>query len=190
MTSPFDKPALRLLARHRRAAAFAARPDAGQALAGFVDDLDIPDSAVVAGYWPMADEIDPRPLMEVLAGTGCRLCLPVVETRAAPLLFRAWQPGQALEPGPHGTFHPAAQAEVVVPGVLLVPLLAFDESLHRLGYGGGYYDRTLQSLRLAGPVRAVGLAFAAQRLDSLPAEADDQRLDAVLTECGLILAEE
>jgi 5-formyltetrahydrofolate cyclo-ligase len=189
MISSLDKPALRIQARHRRAEAFAARPDAGLKLAAFAETLAVPPGGVAAGYWPMAEEIDPRPLMEALVARGCLLCLPVVEAKAAPLGFRAWRPGDALEAGPHGTVHPLSDASSLMPHMLLVPLLAFDGRLHRLGYGGGYYDRTLESLRAAGPIRAVGLAFAAQRLDSLPAEADDQRLDAVLTECGLILAE-
>lgn len=141
---------------------------------------------VVAGYWPMGDEIDPRPLMQRLEETGCRLALPVVAARGQALDFRAFSFGDALEPGPHGTVHPPAAAAPLVPELLLVPLLAFDRRGFRLGYGGGYYDRTLESLRRKGHVRAVGLAFAAQEVPAVPVDGHDQRLDAIATELELI----
>ena len=142
--------------------------------------------AVVAAYWPMGDEIDPRPLMAALAARGCRLALPVVATRGTPLQFRAYAEGDVLGPGLHGTVHPAAHAPAVVPALLLVPLLAFDRQCYRLGYGGGYYDRTLEVLRNNAQVKAVGLAFAAQEVTAVPRDGHDQRLDAIATENGLI----
>lgn len=148
--------------------------------------LGLAAGAVVAGYWPLGDEIDPRPLMAALAGLGCRLALPVVVSRAAPLEFRAWAMGDVLEAGPHCTAHPSETAPRLRPDVLLVPLLGFDRGGWRLGYGGGYYDRTLQSLRETARVRAIGLAFAAQEMAAVPRDGHDQPLEAIVTERELI----
>ncbi len=147
---------------------------------------------VVAGYWPMGDEIDPRPLMAHLAAAGCRLALPVVTARGQKLEFRAWRQGDPLVPGPHGTRHPAAAAHPVVPALLLVPLLAFDRDGFRLGYGGGYYDRTLDALAATDQmdkIRAIGMAFVAQEVAEVPHDRHDRRLDAVATEDGLRMLE-
>jgi 5-formyltetrahydrofolate cyclo-ligase len=141
---------------------------------------------VVSGYWPMGDEIDPRPLMAALVARGCRMALPVVAVRGQRLEFRAWAPGDDLAPGPHGTVHPLASAETLVPRVVLLPLLAFDRYGFRLGYGGGYYDRTLEHLRAGPGVQAIGVAYAAQEVDAVPHDGYDQRLDAVATESGLV----
>jgi 5-formyltetrahydrofolate cyclo-ligase len=173
----------------RRAACAEAGEAAALAIAALAPRLDIAAGAVVAGYWPMGDELDPRPLMAALAANGCRLALPVVAARATPLSFRAYHFGDVLEPGPHGTVHPAAAAPPVTPDVLLVPMLAFDRGCFRLGYGGGYYDRTLESLRVRAQVRAIGLAFAAQEVAAVPRDGHDQRLDAIATETGLITPE-
>lgn len=138
---------------------------------------------VLAGYWPMRAEADPRPAMAAHDGP---LCLPVVPGRAVPLIFRQWSPGDPLDRGPMGTAHPPETAAQVTPSVLIVPLAAFDRRGHRLGYGGGYYDRTLQGLRAAGPVTAIGLAFAGQELPDLPDEPFDQPLDMVVTDTAVI----
>lgn len=162
---------------------------AAMALAGLAPALAPAPGAVIAGYWPMGDEIDPRPLMRALAARGCRLALPVVTAPGTALDFRAFAFGDALEPGPHGTAHPAMAQPALIPGVLLVPLLAFDRGCYRLGYGGGYYDRTLESLRKSAQVKAIGVAFAAQAVEAVPRDGHDQRLDAIATEHGLILSE-
>ncbi|MFN4102692.1 MAG: 5-formyltetrahydrofolate cyclo-ligase, partial [Pararhodobacter sp.] len=122
--------------------------------------------AVLAGYWPMRDEADPRVGMAAHAGP---LCLPVVTGKGQPLLFRRWQ-GEVLEAGSWGTSHPPDSAPVLTPSVLIVPLAGFDRQGNRLGYGGGFYDRTLQMLRETGPVHAIGLAFACQELPAIPSE--------------------
>ncbi|CAA7627666.1 5-formyltetrahydrofolate cyclo-ligase [Candidatus Terasakiella magnetica] len=181
-----SKTALRAQCRRVRAEA-AARlgPAAANALPRWAASLGKGPGARVAGYWPLGDEIDPRPLMLALHAQGCPLCLPVVLSKAEPLLFRAWSPDDALEAGPHGTQHPSPDSPCVTPDIILVPLLAFDEKGFRLGYGGGYYDRTLAALRRTGTVRAIGLAFAAQKVGQIPAEPWDQPLEAILTEAGL-----
>ena len=149
-----------------------------------LDSVEFSPGSVVAGYWPLGDEIDPRALLEALAGRGCTIVLPVVTARAQPLTFRQWEAGDALEDGLHGTVHPLADAPVRVPGIVLVPLLAFDSQGYRLGYGGGYYDRTLAALRAHAHITAIGLAFAAQRVQAVPRDHHDQPLDLILTEQG------
>lgn len=140
----------------------------------------------VSGYWPMADEIDVRPLMARLQDQGRTVALPVVAGAKEPLVFRRWQQETPLEEGPFGTLHPGPDQPEVTPGVLLVPSLAFDDKGFRLGWGGGYYDRTLARLRAAGPVIAVGAAFAGQQVDNVPHTSDDQPLDWIVTEESIV----
>ena len=168
----------------RRQASAAAGPTAGEAAAGhFFSAIELSAGRVVSGYWPMRHEFDVVPLLTALHARGHRCALPVVVGRGRPLEFRAWSPGAALVEAGFGTRAPPDDAERATPDVLLVPLLAFDDAGYRLGYGGGFYDLTLAALRAAGgqPL-AVGCAFAAQRLDALPFDATDQRLDWVVTE--------
>ncbi len=152
-----------------------------------------PAPVVIAGYWPVRDEVNVLPLLEALHGRDdLKLALPVVGERNAPLLFRHWQPGMGLEKGVFGIPVPPPDAPVLTPSVLLVPLAAFDRAGHRLGYGGGYYDRTLAHLHQQAAARAaprpiaIGCAFAGQELEHIPVLPTDMRLDAVLTERGII----
>ena len=142
---------------------------------------NVPDGTTVALYWPIGTEVDPRPLAETLHRSGRLLVLPAVIAPRTPLSFRPWTPGDALEDGPLGTRQPAG-IETWRPDTVLVPLLGFDRSGNRLGYGGGFYDRTLRALRADGPIRAVGAAFAVQELSAVPVGEHDQPLDAVITE--------
>ena len=141
-----------------------------------------PTGAIIAGYWPMGEEMDPRPLMLALASRGHALALPVTPPRGQPLTFRAWAPGAALRAGPMGTSEPFAGDELR-PDILLVPLLAFDRVGRRLGYGGGYYDRTLAALPGA---KAIGIAYAGQEMAEVPAGPQDFRLPLIATEAGVI----
>jgi 5-formyltetrahydrofolate cyclo-ligase len=147
-------------------------------------------SDVVAGFIAMTSELDPAPLLAALAGRGHELCLPFVQGQDRPLGFRRYSPGDPLVPGPHGTSEPASGAALIRPSVVLVPLLAFDRKGWRLGYGGGYYDRTLRALRAEGPVRAIGLAYAAQEVASVPHDERDERMDGVVTERGVVACAE
>jgi 5-formyltetrahydrofolate cyclo-ligase len=147
-------------------------------------DAAPPGGAVVAGFWPMAAEIDIRPLLTTLHHRGHPVVLPVTPRRGNPLTFRLWRPGDALESERFGTVRPTGEA--AVPDFLLVPLLAFDRTGARLGYGAGYYDRTVAGL----PGRfTLGCAFAAQEVDSVPVGPYDKRLNAVATERGVIRCE-
>lgn len=137
---------------------------------------------VVSAYWPLRDELDIRPLFTALHGEGMRCALPVVAGKAMPLLFRRWCPGDALASAAFGLAEPSSNAQAVDPRVLLIPLLAVDVAGNRLGYGAGYYDRTLAELRARGSVTAVGIAFEAQRVAALPVDGYDQKLDWLVTE--------
>lgn len=151
-----------------------------------LDRLGIAAGTIVAGYWPIDTEADIRPLLARLHERGAVCALPVVVTPRTPLVFRCWAPSDALEEGRFGTRHPPATCEAVTPSVILAPLLAFDAAGHRLGYGAGYYDRTLAALRMdQRPVTAVGVAYALQRLEALPHGDHDQPLDWIVTEDGL-----
>lgn len=143
-------------------------------------------TTVVSGYMPIGSELDCRLLLQQLAAANVPLCLPVVAERGAPLVFRRWAPGDRLASGVWGIAEPPADAPEVTPDVLLVPMLAYDRSGNRLGYGGGYYDRTLRALRAAGEVVAIGLAFAGQLRDKLPVTDSDQPLDWIVTEIGVV----
>jgi 5-formyltetrahydrofolate cyclo-ligase len=160
-------------------------PAWGSRLAGHVLDACPPrPGQVVAGFWPLQDEIDIRPLLLALAGRGHTLALPATPPIGLPLTFHRWRPGDRLIPGRFGTFRP--DADPVTPDVLLIPLLAFDRAGRRLGYGGGYFDRTLA---LLPGRRAIGCAFAAQEVAQVPVEGHDHRLDAVATERGVLVME-
>ena len=179
------KPVLRRESRAVRAAAFARDGEAAaHALSRRVLEAGlVPAGATVGGYWPLGSELDCRPLLLALVEAGCWCALPVVTGTGQPLRFRLWRPGDDLVPGPHGCREPAEGAPEILPEVLLVPLLAFDDAGHRLGQGGGFYDRTLAAIRGSGDaVTAIGLAFAAQERPALPADRHDQRLDRVATE--------
>lgn len=178
-----DKPALRAAFKERRAGLFRAQPLAALTLAARLPRLD-PGPAVVAGYWPMRSEIDPRPLMTRFARAGWRIALPVTPPPGTEqaLVFRIWREGGEFNTHSFGMREPPTTQRKVRPKLILVPLLAFDARGHRLGYGAGHYDRTLCALRAQGPVRAIGLAFADQETALLPSLPHDQPLDAVLTE--------
>lgn len=139
---------------------------------------------VVSAYYPMAGEIWPLRLMAALKAKGHSLALPVMQGKADPLLFRAWAPGDELIAGVWGIRQPAPTQPAVLPDILLVPLLAFDAHGYRLGYGGGYFDRTLHDLRGRKPILAVGLGLDELEVDAVPHLDYDERLDWILTPSG------
>ncbi len=174
-----SKPAARKAALMARASAHAAGQ--GKAAAHLAETLRPHAGKVLAGYLAMRDEIDPMPAL--LAHHG-PVGLPVMEGKGMPLRFRAWHPGAELADGGFGTRIPAAGAWLD-PDILIVPMVAFDCRGYRLGYGGGFYDRTLAELRARKPILAIGFAFDAQELAQVPTEPTDQRLDLLVTESGL-----
>lgn len=143
-----------------------------------------PAPAIVSGFLAIGDEIDPTPLMQRLLGEGYRLCLPVMEGKGKPLVFRAWSPGAPLAETTWGIREPLPEAEVLDPDIVLGPLLAFDDQGYRLGYGGGFYDRTLARLRALKPIVSIGIAFDEQKVDAVPHVDYDERLDWILTPSG------
>ena len=181
-----DKGRARTAARQARAAAFALH---GSTAAQRIAEQGLAFSgaghqAIVSGFCAIGDEIDPLPLLTKLSANGHQVCLPVMQGKGLPLLFRAWKPGDPMKATLWGIGEPLPSAPDVEPGVLLMPLLAFDPMGYRLGYGGGFYDRTLAKLRERQPVIAIGLAFDEQRVDAVPHVDYDQRLDWVLTPSG------
>ena len=151
-------------------------------VAAFANDLDLPEGAIVAGYHPIRDEADPRALMSSLAARGHQLALPVVAVAHAALLFRSWKAGDPLAANAWGIAEPLASTPEIAPAVILVPLLAFDGTGHRLGYGGGYYDRTIDALPR---LRTIGIAYAGQEIPVVPRKPHDHALDMIVTEKGV-----
>ena len=185
----FDRDAkkdLRAIAALTRKLAFEKHgPEAGRLLAAHgLDFLRVPSQTIVSGFAAIRDEINPADLMTWLHEEGFRMALPVMVGKGQPLVMRTWAPGDILEPAAWGIAEPSLDKLEVEPQVVLVPLLAFDMRGYRLGYGGGFYDRTLAKLRAKKPVVAVGVAYDEQQVDAVPAESYDQQLDWVLTPSG------
>jgi 5-formyltetrahydrofolate cyclo-ligase len=154
----------------------------------YMTAFEPPPGTVVSAFWPMPGELDLRPLLEALHARGCVCALPVVVGRDVPLVFRAWEPGVELVTSRFGIAEPGAERAALRPQHALVPLLAFDDDGYRLGYGGGFYDRTLAQLRGdgAGPLVAIGVGLESQRRPWLPREPFDERLDWLVTEEAVV----
>lgn len=186
MCADNNKGRLRAEAKARRQAAFerhgrgAADAIAAQGL-GFVD---APAGRIVSGFSSINDEIDVRPLMRQLAEQGFSLALPVIAGKGKPLIMRAWKPGERLLKKTWGIEEPPPEAPGVHPDIVLVPLLAFDRDGYRLGYGGGFYDRTLARLRAIKSILAIGVAYDEQRVDAVPRDRYDEPVDWMLTPSG------
>ena len=146
---------------------------------------DIPGLEIISAYLPIKTELCALNAMHEFFRRGKRVCLPVVVGSGQPLRFREWRPGAEMQYGAFGTSAPARGAWLE-PRLLIVPLLAFDRQCNRLGYGGGFYDRTIARLESAGEVLKVGLAFAEQECARVPCTDSDRRLDAVITQTGII----
>lgn len=177
------KDVLRRQALARRAAMEPVRRiELSLALVDALESLPIPEGAVVSGFWPIRDEIDPRPLLDRLRARGHRLCLPVVTK--PHLIFRELTRETVLVPAGFGTTVPDAASPELRPDVLLMPLAAFDRDGNRIGYGKGHYDTAIAALEKNGPVTCIGLAFQTQEVDHVPVEPHDKPLDGILTENG------
>jgi 5-formyltetrahydrofolate cyclo-ligase len=163
-----------------------ARQAAAETIAARALPVPVPPGTVVAGFSSIRSEINPVPLLRRFADAGAILALPAIMGRGQPLRFRAFRFGEELARGQWGIREPKPEAPEVRPDIVIVPLAAFDRRGYRLGYGAGYYDLTLNGLRAEKTIKAVGLAFAAQEIDQVPALSHDARLDLVLTEHEVI----
>jgi 5-formyltetrahydrofolate cyclo-ligase len=184
-TTKTDAPKVKLRAEalaRRDALPAATRAAAAETVATRLFPVHIQRGMIVSGFSPMKSEINPVPLMRKLADAGARLALPAIAGRGRPLIMRAWSFGEPLASGQWGIREPMADAPEVAPDILIVPLAAFDRAGHRIGYGAGYYDMTINALRARKAVTAIGIAFAAQEIPHVPATEHDERLDLVLTE--------
>ncbi len=170
----------------RNALPAAERAKAAEAIAARPFPVPVLPGTIASGFMPMKSEINPIPLLRKLADAGARLALPVVAGKGKPLIMRAWALGEPLTAGVWGIREPKPEAPEVEPDILIVPLLAFDRSGHRVGYGAGYYDMTIDALRRKKPTLAIGIAFAVQEIDAVPITPRDVRLDLVLTEREVI----
>ena len=150
-----------------------------------MEALTIIGDGSIAGYWPIADELDVKPLLQMLSRAGIKVSLPTVIPDQKRLVFQGWSENTQLVKGPYGTLQPHRSSAFITPDILMIPLLAFDAEGGRLGYGGGYYDRTLSELRKKKEITAVGIAYAGQEINEVPTCSNDQRLDWIVTETGV-----
>ena len=164
----------------------AARAAAADMIAARPFPLPVQPGAIISGFMPMKSEINPLPLMRKLAAAGAQLALPKIQGRGKPLAMRAYKFGDELVRGQWDIREPGPEAPEVAPDILIVPLACFDRAGHRIGFGAGYYDMTINALRARKTVVAVGIAFAAQEIPRVPATERDARLDLVLTEREII----
>ena len=180
---PAGKPAARKAAAKIRLAVHSAKLESAAAAELFRFICTLPGASPVSGYLPIRSEVSPLPAMHELFRRNRRICVPVVGGEGVPLRFREWSPDAELIQAKFGVMIPERGAWLE-PGILIVPLLAFDLGGYRLGYGGGFYDRTLAQFRDLRPTVAIGFAFEAQRCRQVPSDSHDQKLDAVVTERG------
>jgi len=164
----------------------AVRAAAADAIAVQPFPIKITPGVIVSGFLPMKTEINPIPLMRKLADAGVKLALPAIAGRGKPLIMRTWKFGDPFKTGQWGIREPVPEAPEVAPNILIVPLAAFDRMGHRIGYGAGYYDMTINALRAKKKITAIGIAFAAQEITQVPTSERDARLDLVLTEREVI----
>lgn len=186
--SPQDKASLRIQCKKRRAAIdpLLRIEHAAHIAALFVEHLDL-EGKTIAGYAPIGDELDILPFLHALAESGYHCCLPVTSPPSRQLLFRRWNGEVEMARSHFGISTPPSTAETVTPDIVIVPLLGYTDSLHRIGYGGGFYDATLRALRRRSkPPLAVGVAFSAQHVAHFPIDEHDEPLDLIITEQGIL----
>ena len=145
------------------------------------------NATIVAGYRTIRGEVDINTIFQHVDFNYKKSCLPVVEAADKPLIFREWRSGEKLEKGPFGVEVPGIHAAVVIPDYVLVPLVAFDRAGHRLGYGAGYYDRTIRHLRVSQKnLQIIGVGYSMQEVETIPTDTYDERLDMIVTEKEII----
>lgn len=177
------KKELRLVMQSKRSIAHTLNPQASYQMRDLaLKNIVFKPNSKIASYHNFGSEISPLPLTDALRRQGSTILLPVIMGQSLPLVFRVHNTNDPLIPGPRGILEPPSSAPQEIPDILLVPLLAFNHDLYRLGYGGGYYDRTLSELRKKTAVTAIGIAFACQKVPELPLTPFDSRLDKIVTE--------
>ena len=177
---------LRAYSKSKRALLSASATSAAADLAeNFMEALTIIGDGSIAGYWPIFSEFDVKPLLQKLSCAGITVSLPAVIPDQKTLVFQSWSKSMQLVKGPYGTLQPVGSSALITPDILMIPLLAFDSAGGRLGYGGGYYDRTLAKLRKEKEVTAVGIAYAGQEINEVPTCSSDQMLDWIVTEADI-----
>jgi 5-formyltetrahydrofolate cyclo-ligase len=180
------KKALRAEAIARRAGLPVHTPDVAQRMAeNFLKAVPLPPGAIVSAYIAIGEEANPAPLMQALRARGHGIALPRVVGKGKPLAFHLHSAGTKLVPGPFGLLQPAPDWPLVEPDVLAVPMLAFDNRGNRIGYGAGFYDRSLAGLRAKKAIIAAGFAFAGQEVAEVPHHEGDEKLDWIVTELGV-----
>lgn len=177
---------LRAYSKSKRALLSASATSAAADLAeNFMEALTIIGDGSIAGYWPIFSEFDVKPLLQKLSCAGITVSLPAVIPDQKTLVFQSWSKSMQLVKGPYGTLQPVGSSALITPDILMIPLLAFDSAGGRLGYGGGYYDRTLADLRKEKKVTAVGIAYVGQEINEVPTCSSDERLDWIVTEADI-----
>ena len=164
----------------------------GGSLTEFADGIGVDEKTVIAAYWPIGDEVDVIPAIKRLIHVmRIQCCLPIVLGNELPLIFKLWHPGESLCLGKFGTSQPHTASQIVNPSILLIPLLAYDLAGYRLGWGGGFYDRTITAMKENGhSIISIGVGYAAQQIPLIPRNSFDQPMDWILTEEGMYKVDE
>ncbi|HCH23423.1 MAG TPA: 5-formyltetrahydrofolate cyclo-ligase [Oceanospirillaceae bacterium] len=182
-----QKQAFRVTAKAKRLQAFQDQPQAGVQIAEMISGvLELPAHSNVSVFWPLAEELDTLPILHALHTAGHQVLLPIMQGAGKPLLFGCWAPGDVLVEAAFKTLQPSPEQARMTPDVMLCPLLAFDRNGYRMGYGGGFYDRSIAQIKAQGELCTIGIAFAAQEVDSIVIGEFDEPLDMIVTEQEII----
>ena len=182
-----QKKKFRIAAKATRLQAFKDHPHAGTNIAATIcQDLNLPANRRVSVFWPLAEELDTLPLLHGLHAAGHQVLLPIMQGAGKPLLFGSWAPGDELIEAAFKTLEPSPEQPRMTPDIMLCPLLAFDRKGYRMGYGGGFYDRSIAQFKAQGELLTIGIAFAAQEVDAIITGEFDEPLDMIVTEQEVI----
>ena len=182
------KKIFRKAAKATRLEAFNRTPNAGSLIAQqIIEQIDIPPNSKVSGYWPLAEELDTLPTLQALHNAGHQVLLPVMQGAGKPLVFATWDPGDTLVAASFNTLAPAADKPRLVPEVMICPLLAFDRKGYRMGYGGGFYDRSIAQIQTSQELLTIGVAFAAQEVESIITGPYDMPFHTIVKEQEVII---
>jgi len=181
------KQAFRITAKAKRLQAFQDQPQAGVEIAKTISEvLKLPANSKVSVFWPLAEELDTLPILHALHTAGHQVLLPIMQGAGKPLLFGCWAPGDQLVEAAFKTLEPSPEQARMTPDVMLCPLLAFDRKGYRMGYGGGFYDRSIAQIKAQGELCTIGIAFAAQEVDNIIIGEFDEPLHMIITEQEII----